>query len=282
MKRFSKLMSLVAVLGLVSMLFITCSKNVVEEPAVAPTSTHTYGALFLPADEYNKLPVAPTPEFKSMATVVNLNTPPVGDQGTEGSCTAWGSTYCGLSTYYQALHPAAWSQSVNIFSPEFVYDQTKATSSCTGGAYTSTVLAFVVSHGSCTWTLMPYSDTNGCSLVPTSAQTSNALLHKPTSYSTVPIAAGGAAIKAQLAAGHAVIVGGNVNSAFENLKSGGVLTTYKGTTLGGHCYCVVGYDDTKNAFKFQNSWGPTWSTAGCGYINYNNVTSWWSEAYVLN
>ena len=114
----------------------------------------------------------------------------------------------------------------------------------------------------------------------TSAQKSAATAYKISGYSTVAINA--TTIKNFLASGKPVIVAGNVNNAFENLASGAVLTTFKGSSLGGHCYCVVGYDDTKSAFKFMNSWGTSWATAGFGYIAYANIAAWWSEAYVIN
>jgi len=66
-----------------------------------------------------------------------------------------------------------------------------------------------------------------------------------------------------------------------NLASGAVLTTFDGNSLGGHCYCIVGYDDDKGAFKFMNSWGTSWATAGFGYIAYGYETTWWTEAYVV-
>lgn len=43
--------------------------------------------------------------------------------------------------------------------------------------------------------------------------------------------------------------------------------------MGGHAICMVGYDDSKKCFIFQNSWGPEWGDKGYGYIPY---------AYILN
>lgn len=34
----------------------------------------------------------------------------------------------------------------------------------------------------------------------------------------------------------------------------------------GHSICLVGYDENKKAFKFINSWGPTWGFSGYGWI----------------
>ena len=38
--------------------------------------------------------------------------------------------------------------------------------------------------------------------------------------------------------------------------------------LGGHCMCVVGYDDNKQAFLCANSWGTKWALQGYCYMPY--------------
>lgn len=282
MKRNLKIASLfvaVAVVG-VALFLNSCKKEVVEptEPKIE-TNYYSLGCELLPPAEYAKIPVAKTPDVAIKATVLNLNVPPVGNQGGEGSCVAFGTTYAGRSIDWQTTHPAAWSQSVNIFSPEYVYNQIKVRRSCSSGSYVIRGLDLLKLQGVCTWTLMPYTDVS-CTLLPTTAQKTAAAAYKIAGYSTV--ARTTADIKAFLAAGKAVIVAGPVSNGYMNLASGAVLTTFDGTSLGGHCYCVVGYDDDKGAFKFMNSWGTTWATAGFGYIAYGYETTWWTEAYVIN
>ena len=43
--------------------------------------------------------------------------------------------------------------------------------------------------------------------------------------------------------------------------------------LGGHCICMVGYDDSTQMFKCANSWGISWGDKGYFYIPYNYVTN---------
>jgi len=45
------------------------------------------------------------------------------------------------------------------------------------------------------------------------------------------------------------------------------------TLEGGHCMCIVGYNDTTRQFKCANSWGTSWGERGYCYLPY---------AYVLN
>jgi len=275
MKRIFTILSLVVAFGI---MLSSCQKSNEEVASTSNELNYKLGCELLPQDIYNKIPVAETPNVQFKATSLTLNTPAVGDQGSEGSCVAWGTTYAGRSIAWQAGHPASWSQSVNIFSPEYVYNQIKV-STCASGSYVTSGLDLLKSQGVCTWKSMPY--TNGtCSVLPSATQKAEAANYKIAGYSRVTITA--ASIKAQLNLGKPVIVAGSVNNAFMYLANGAVLGSFKRPSLGGHCYCVVGYDDVKGAFKFQNSWGTTWASSGFGWIAYNNVGSWWSEAYVIN
>jgi len=280
----NKFKFLVVILAL-GMAFTACKKDApidqqnVQNVQNVQQPLHELGMNFLPIEQYAKIPQVKTPILKAtLPSSVMLNYAPVGDQGGEGSCVAWGTTYAGRSATWVKDHTGAWAQSVNIFSPEYVYNQIKASSSCGSGAYVTDGLKLLKSQGVCTWTSMPYTDAS-CSALPNATQKAQALTYKISSYGTVAIDV--TAIKTQLAAGFPVVVGGQVNRAFEYLASGAVLGAFKKPSLGGHCYCVVGYDDAKSAFKFQNSWGTSWASAGFGWISYTNIKSWWTEAYVM-
>lgn len=282
MKRNFKIFSFIVAGAIVAtaLIFNACQKET-EEVLDQPDDIiyFSLGCELLPASDYAKLPLAKVPEVEVKATVLDLNVPPVGNQGGEGSCVAWGTTYAARSINWQASHPATWSQSVNIFSPEYVYNQIKVRRPCSSGSYVIRGLDLLAAQGVCTWTSMPYTDVS-CTLLPTTAQKTEAALYKISGYGTVTRTTD--VIKSFLAAGKPVIVAGPVNNAYMSLVSGAVLTTFDGSSLGGHCYCVVGYDDNKGAFKFMNSWGTSWATAGFGYIAYGYETAWWTEAYAIN
>lgn len=282
MKRNFKIFSFIVAGAIVAtaLIFNACQKET-EEVLDQPDDIiyFSLGCELLPASDYAKLPLAKVPDVEVKATVLDLNVPPVGNQGGEGSCVAWGTTYAARSINWQASHPATWSQSVNIFSPEYVYNQIKVRRPCSSGSYVIRGLDLLVAQGVCTWTSMPYTDVS-CTLLPTTAQKTEAALYKISGYGTVTRTTD--VIKSFLAAGKPVIVAGPVNNAYMSLVSGAVLTTFDGSSLGGHCYCVVGYDDNKGAFKFMNSWGTSWATGGFGYIAYGYETAWWTEAYAIN
>ena len=45
------------------------------------------------------------------------------------------------------------------------------------------------------------------------------------------------------------------------------------TNEGGHCVCMVGYNDTKQFFICANSWGTSWGNKGIFYLPYAYVTN---------
>jgi len=90
------------------------------------------------------------------------------------------------------------------------------------------------------------------------------------------------AIKQQLAAGHPVAAGYRMvdvvpssrmpnGSVLQYLRAGEI---YQGSLSpnsgygGGHQMVLVGYDERRQAFLVQNSWGPYWAGDGYGWISY--------------
>lgn len=50
---------------------------------------------------------------------------------------------------------------------------------------------------------------------------------------------------------------------------------------GGHAICIVGYDDDKKLIKFKNSWGSQWGDNGFGYLSYNYVNKFLTDAWTF-
>ncbi|MBN2487036.1 MAG: AbfB domain-containing protein [Bacteroidales bacterium] len=208
-------------------------------------------------------------ELKAAKAYVMLCTPAVGNQGSEGSCTSWGTTYSGLTISRGCLM---------VYSQEFVYNTLKTCSDCSCGLYVADALNLLKSSGTCSYNLMP--SVTGCGIKPNDQQRAEAVTYKINNWYTLGITVNN--IKAKLNSGQPVIVAGPVNNDYMNLANGAVLGTFNGTNLGYHCYIIVGYDDAKNAFKFMNSWGTGWASGGFGWINYNNLSAWVKEAYWID
>jgi C1A family cysteine protease len=164
-----------------------------------------------------------------------------------------------LKQYYRS-NATSYSNSTNVFSPEFLYNQTKF-GDCGSGTSMQLALDFIVTNGICTYQSMPYSSTNGCSLLPTTSQSSEALNYKINSYSKI-INTDKDAIKSMVSQNHPVIVAILADNSFVTAQPGFIWKTFSGSGNLPHCIVICGYDDSKNAYKIMNSWGTTWAMQG--------------------
>jgi hypothetical protein len=197
-----------------------------------------------------------------------LATPAPGNQGNEGSCVAFAIAYAARSIeQYYTTNANSYSSDVNVFSPEYVYNQTKF-GECGSGTAITVVLDLIQNQGVSVWQLMPYSDVNGCSLMPNTNQTTNASGYKISSYAKIANT-DAAAIKAMIAAKHPVIVTIIADDSFVNAKAGFIWKTYSGSGALPHTLTICGYDDAKHAYKVMNSWGNGWGDAGFSWIDYD-------------
>jgi len=212
----------------------------------------------------------------------SLVMPPVGFQGSEGACAVFATTYAARSyEEFYKTNATAYSYSTNIFSPEFVYDQTKVLDCGTGTGIT-TALDFLMTKGVCTWQSMPFSYTDGCSLVPTSSQFAEALNYTISSYSKI-VSSDVTTIKSMLVDHHVVIVTVNPDDSFNAADATFIWRSYSSTPGLSHNIVICGYDDAKHAYKVMNSWGTSWGDAGFSWVDYDFFpqTSFY-YSYVIN
>lgn len=204
---------------------------------------------------------------------IRLTMPPVGNQGSEGSCVAFAVGYAAWSAekYYRS-GATAYSNSTNIFSPEFLYNQIKFSTDCNSGTAMQTALDFIKVNGICTYQTMPYSSSNGCSVLPTSAQSSEAAGHKLMSYAKM-YTADKVAIKSMISQNHPVIITVIADNSFISAKPGFIWKSFSGSGSLAHSIVICGYDDAKNAYLVMNSWGTGWGDAGYSWIDYDFFTT---------
>ena len=74
-------------------------------------------------------------------------------------------------------------------------------------------------------------------------------------------------VKQQLARGVVVIFGMRVGATVTGWKGDGVIEDDR-DLAGSHAMVAVGYDDDRNAFRIQNSWGRGWGEGGYGWFGY--------------
>ncbi len=219
-----------------------------------------------------------TPPPTTLPTSFTLAMPPVVNQGSEGACIAFAVAYARSYEAFKATNATAYSTSANILSPEYLFNQTKSSTTCSGSALL-TSLNFVRDNGICTWASMPYTWT-GCSLMPTAAQTTEAGKYRISSYSQI-YASDITAIKTMIAAKRPLVSQYSVDNQFYNATAGFIWKTFSGV-VGSHALVICGYDDSKNAFKVINQWGTSWGDAGYSWIDYSLLKSVSSNLFVMN
>lgn len=204
-------------------------------------------------------PIPPPPPPPSYTEMV---TPTPYAQGNEGSCSAFAVVYAGMSIeqYYR-------TGTMTIFSPEYVYDQVKAIGDCWAGSSVTGCLDFIYNLGVCTWATCPYSDTNGCSITPTSEQIAEAAQHKIPNYGRLTNT-DRTGIKNSVITHHPVMTGINIDANFTNAQAGYIWNSI-GSGNAPHAVAVIGYDDSKNAYLIMNSFGTSWGDGGFLWVDYN-------------
>ena len=226
----------------------------------------------------NTVIVVTPPPTSGIPTSYALTMPPVINQGSEGSCIAVAVAYQRSYEAYRRSGATSYSQSTNILSPEYLFNQTKSSSTCSGSALL-TSLNFVRDNGICTWASMPYTWT-GCDQMPNSTQTTEASKYRIASYSQV-YASDITAIKTMIASNRPLVSQYTVDNNFYNAGPGFIWKSFSGA-IGSHGLVICGYDDAKNAFKVINQWGTSWGDAGYSWIDYNFLKSVSSNLFVMN
>ena len=103
-------------------------------------------------------------------------------------------------------------------------------------------------------------------------------------------------VKQSVAAGNPVVIGMNMYryfadpekeaAALQALQPGeiyhGSLGPQHGKMDAGHELVIVGYDDGRQAFKVENSWGTSWDEGGFGWIGYDAAKADINEALIMD
>lgn len=202
--------------------------------------------------------------------------PNPGNQGKQGSCTAWAVGYAAKS--YLVNIGKKWGVKSYQFSPSFIYNQIN--NGVDEGSSIYDAMQLVINQGVCLLSDMPYNQ-NDFTTQPTQSQKD--LANQYRSLSMRRIADGNVNdMKTVLKTGIPIVIGIPVYPDFDNLKeSNPIYDTVSGESRGNHAICLIGYDDNKNAFKFINSWGTSKGLKGYGYISYSLIEAFETTGWVL-
>jgi len=189
--------------------------------------------------------------------------PKPGYQGMINSCVGWATAYAMKSYAVQVSRDGTPFGAKSLtFSPSFVYNQINGGRD--EGSSLSDAGALLTKVGAVPLTIMPY--TEDFKVRPNNNQVVSAAPFKASGYELIkPDAID--VMKSFLRQGLPIVVGIQVFESFETYK-GGVYKNPTGQPVGGHAMCIVGFDDSKNAFKLINSWSTDWGENGFAWIDY--------------
>ena len=194
--------------------------------------------------------------------------PPPGDQGSMRSCASWAAVYALKS--YQERAQRQWGYSAKtLFSPLYTYNQLNDGKN--QGTTIQKTMAILVEQGACTLEDFPY-HVNAYDLPPTEAQRQSAKNYRSMEYFTVK---GVNDFKSAIYNYGGLIASIEVYDDFIRMNSSTntLYDSLSGEFEGMHAICLTGWDDSLQAFRFINSWGPDWGDGGFGWITYDIAAS---------
>lgn len=209
--------------------------------------------------------------------------PPIGDQGSYGTCVAWSSAYNlktalnGIDKKWTATQLA---QPQNQCSPKDLFWSIPSSakgSDCNGTQFENAMDA-MISRGVASLATVPYSNMGDCSQSPSSTWTTEANNNKLVNYRKIADQSNSASMtlnnfKSYLAEGRPVVIGARLGDRFMKWNSSAPIDydTYNnpGMQHAYHAMVLGGYDDSKGAFRVINTWGNTWGNSGYIWVDYD-------------
>ena len=205
---------------------------------------------------------------------------PVKDQGPVGSCTAFAGS--AMMEYFFKKNTGTGTTNTD-FSEKFIYYTTRVNvqgwpANEDSGCYLRDTLKCVTNYGAAQESSFPYllsgQTQSNYSQSPPPSVYKEALNYKVSQYATINSTSTSTALinlKTLLSKGSAFVGGIMCYSNFYN-NVNGVIPNPSGSIIGGHAILFVGYDDSKQLFKFKNCWGTSWGDNGYGYLSYKYFT----------
>ena len=219
--------------------------------------------------------------------------PPVGNQGSQGSCVSWAMGY-GLASYMIGVrnqNPP--DRTDELMSPAYLHNQTVNYRDCHSGPPGFNPSREILhGQGIVPLSVMVYSTSRqGCTQQVTQQMRSaasqnklrevyhlnkmNTLVRSPSPPTRDVLSDGDLnQIKTLLSRGYPVAIAIRTYAEFMRMGRNGVqstMTPRQDTNLGHnyHAILAIGYDDARQTILVRNSWGSSWGNRGTAEISYN-------------
>lgn len=217
------------------------------------------------------LPPIPTP--KSFDYAGNMT--PVRNQKSEGTCVAFASVV-GVKEFFDSKE----YKKIIELSPRFVYSLCKKFDGAPDeeGTYPRVAMKVLLNYGVCPESFWPYRPRQKD--LPKKDADKSARKYRIKAY---------ARLKSLIEMKRSLLVNGPFLAGVEVFESWFTKKAQKtgiipmpgqnDEVMGGHAICITGYDDEKAFFKFKNSWGKAWADKGYGYLPYEYIKKYCSDAW---
>lgn len=213
--------------------------------------------------------------------------PRPGDQGNVGSCSSWAIGYAARAYYANFYEGRALSRSENIPSPGFLYAIARSKSAPASCKQGSSLVdnVNVLTTGALSLKEFPYSRSSSCLPPPPASVIALARDFKADGL-VVLNAKNIEDIRGKLAQGDPVVISYHTSRSFHRHRGS---RTYDDPTFvnkdddynGWHAMTLIGYDDSRQAFRLINSWGRGWGDRGYAWISYDLFQPLVREAITL-
>lgn len=201
--------------------------------------------------------------------------PPIGNQGDKGTCVAWAVGY-NLKTALNAIEnhwdSAMLAKPENQTSPKDLWlsiPPRQKGAGCSGAGFEST-FNVLLSVGAASMEAVPYQDLGNCNgegIGDTINRIHN--YYMITRNGFLPTVD---QMKAYIADTIPLVIGAKLGDRFMRWSGDRVIDhdTYNYTGMHAfHAMVIVGYDDSRHAFRLRNSWGTDWGDNGSIWVDYN-------------
>lgn len=257
------------------------------------------GALLVDEQTAARIDFAPIPASSSSSAGARASVdladhlPPPGDQGDTHTCVAW--AVAAVRSYQIARragserYPSGPSARSERASPQFIYDLAiDQGQPCTSGLAMPAALEVARDQGIATLSEWPLRrDCHGPvdrgamrSARGRRASTFRKVLGRlrpGTAHSADALVA----IKQQIAADHPVLAVVSWPDELRDFAGGLVYRGPNTRTVNAHALVIVGFDETRSAFKVLNSYGTDWGNGGYAMISYESMRHIALETYVV-
>jgi C1A family cysteine protease len=187
---------------------------------------------------------------------------PIRDQSSCGSCVAFGCCAATEGTYEVVTNSPGYS--IDLSEAQLFYcDASTQSCNCETGWWPDNALAFLKNPGICDEAAFPYTPGDQPCKLPADWETRLTVI---TGYHSITDTT---QMKQWLSTQGPLVTCFSVYQDFYNYSSG-VYHYVSGSLAGGHCVCIIGYDDNQQCWFAKNSWGTGWGEKGFFQIAYGS------------